>query len=128
MFIGPFHWQDSKCRSEIPEYLRILAKPLVDAILEKRSATERELFEGTQLVAGGRGRKKGWKNGRNQKMLKSRGCRKSQLGSTWKNHGRNVFVGFVSWTIDETSYIVMGKYANMMSVWNILPLYGTFYL
>lgn len=38
--------EDSKCRSEIPEYLRILAKPLVDAILEKRSATERELFEG----------------------------------------------------------------------------------
>ena len=55
-------------------------------------------------------------------MSKSRGCRKSQLGSTWKNHGRNVFVGFVSWTIDETSYIVMGKYANMMFVWNILPL------
>ena len=37
-------------------------------------------------------------------------------------NGRNVFVGFVSSTIDETSYIVMGKYANMMSVWNILPL------
>lgn len=39
--------EDSKCRSEIPEYLRILAKPLVDAILEKRGrATEPELFQG----------------------------------------------------------------------------------
>ncbi|CAK9037134.1 unnamed protein product [Durusdinium trenchii] len=37
--------EDSKCRSEVPEYLWILAKPLVDAILSHEPITEEGLLQ-----------------------------------------------------------------------------------
>merc|ERR1711879_376544 len=37
--------EDSACRSEIPEYLRILAKPVVDSIITGEPATEEALFD-----------------------------------------------------------------------------------
>lgn len=36
--------EDSKCRSEIPEYLRIIAKPVVDAIIEGTPIDEKHLL------------------------------------------------------------------------------------
>merc|ERR1712113_389241 len=44
--------EDSQCRSEIPEYLRIIGKPVVDAIIEGRPVTNEQLLgaEGGLLV------------------------------------------------------------------------------
>lgn len=36
--------EDMNCRSEIPEYLRILAKPMVDAILAGEPITQEKLL------------------------------------------------------------------------------------
>merc|ERR1712154_621331 len=36
--------EDSQCRSEIPEYLRVIAKPVVDAIVAKRSLNNKDLL------------------------------------------------------------------------------------
>jgi len=36
--------EDMQCRSEIPEYLRLIAKPLVDAIIEGKPATDEHLL------------------------------------------------------------------------------------
>lgn len=36
--------EDMKCRSEIPEYLRAIAKPVVDAIVEGKPVTQQDLF------------------------------------------------------------------------------------
>lgn len=38
-------WKDPKCRSEIPEYLRIIAKPVVDAILAGKPLSDEDLLK-----------------------------------------------------------------------------------
>lgn len=37
--------KDPKCRSEIPEYLRIIAKPVVDAILAGKPLSDEDLLK-----------------------------------------------------------------------------------
>merc|ERR1712100_409943 len=36
--------EDTQCRSEIPEYLRLIAKPVVDAIIEGKSMEDEHLL------------------------------------------------------------------------------------
>merc|ERR1719387_555416 len=36
--------EDSQCRSEIPEYLRIIAKPVVDAVIQGKDIDNKDLL------------------------------------------------------------------------------------
>ncbi len=50
--------QDPKCRSEIPEYLRIIAKPVVDAILAGKPLSDEDLLKRILAERDSCGRKK----------------------------------------------------------------------